>query len=173
MAGAAVDEAQRAEREVLAADQDIGGDVQVVEHRQLLVDEGNAGGLGVGHGEARARAAVDGDAPSVRADDAAQDLHQRALAGAVLADQTKDFAGFEPQRDVVEREDAGVALGDALELEQRGGHPDQLGRSSFLMLLSNSATLDLSMTRVGTMIFLSAGIQDLSPFRYFTMSTMD
>ena len=39
----AVDQAQRSALERLAADIDVGGDVQVLEEVELLVDEGDAG----------------------------------------------------------------------------------------------------------------------------------
>ena len=43
----------------------------------------------------------------------AEDLHQRALAGAVLADQGADFARVNLQRDAVERPRGPERLGDA------------------------------------------------------------
>ena len=44
---------------------------------------------------------------------AGEDLHQRRLAGAVLAHERVDLAGAEVEVDAVERGDAGEALGDA------------------------------------------------------------
>ena len=43
-------------------------------------------------GEPRHCAAVDADRAGARRDDAAQDLHQRRLAGAVLADEADHLA---------------------------------------------------------------------------------
>ena len=60
------------------------------------------------------------DPPGVRLVDAGQDLHQRRLAGAVLADQPDDLAAADLDRDVLQRMHAGEALVDALE-RQRGG----------------------------------------------------
>ena len=48
---------------------------------------------------------------------AADDLHQRGLAGAVLAEHHVDFAGAHVQLDVVQRQHPGEALGDAAHLE--------------------------------------------------------
>ena len=47
----AVDQLEGAAVERLAADEDVGGDVQIVEEVQLLVDEGDAAGDGVADGE--------------------------------------------------------------------------------------------------------------------------
>jgi hypothetical protein len=54
--------------------------------------------------------------------DAGQQLHQRRLAGAVLADQREHLAGAQVEVHVLERLDAGEALGDALDMEQELGH---------------------------------------------------
>ena len=47
------------------------------------------------------------DAPGVLVIDAGEDLHQRRLAGAVLADQGVDFAGAQLEPALAERVDAG------------------------------------------------------------------
>ena len=54
-------------------------------------------------------------------DHARDDLHQRALAGPVLADQAVDLAPPEGEIDAGERRHAAIALADARELQQRGG----------------------------------------------------
>ena len=90
--GSPVDQPQRAARGGLAADADVGGDVEVVEKVEFLVDEGDAGRLVAGRPSApcagRRRC---GSCPG-RLDHAAQNLHQGRLAGAVFADQAHDFA---------------------------------------------------------------------------------
>ena len=64
-------------------------------------------------------------APSIRISpssavlDAGEDLHQRGLAGAVLAHQGVDLAGAEVEVDAVEGGHAGEALGDAAGAQQR------------------------------------------------------
>ena len=50
------------------------------------------------------------------------ELHQRALAGAVLAQQRVDFTGHDGEIDVLVGDHARVALGDALQFEARYGH---------------------------------------------------
>ena len=52
-----------------------------------------------------------------------EDVHQRRLAGAVLAEQRVHLARLEVEVDVVVGDDAGEALGDAAQLEDGGlGH---------------------------------------------------
>ena len=67
----------------------LAADVEIVEEVELLMDEGDARRHGVGDGERGVLDAVDADRAGARRDDAAQDLHQRRLAGAVLADQRR------------------------------------------------------------------------------------
>ena len=61
-----------------------------------------------------------GRAPCVRAQDAAEDLDQRALAGAVLADQRVDLAEVGGERRVAQRPHAAERLRDAGRLDRRG-----------------------------------------------------
>src|SRR5262249_32308831 len=49
--------------------------------------------------------------------DAIDDLHQRRLAGAVLAEHRVDFARQDGEVDAVVGDDRGIDLGDSLELE--------------------------------------------------------
>ena len=48
---------------------------------------------------------------------AGDDLHQRALAGAVLADETMDLAGGEREVDPAQRLDAAEGLRDPVQFE--------------------------------------------------------
>ena len=57
--------------------------------------------------------------PSCGGEDAGEDLHQRRLAGAVLAHERVNLAGAEVEVDAVERGDAGEALGDAGGAQER------------------------------------------------------
>ena len=63
--------------------------------------------------------AVDRDGALVRPLHAVEDLHQRRLAGAVLADDRVDRAASHGDVDVVVGDDAGEALGDAAQLDGR------------------------------------------------------
>ena len=65
--------------------------------------------------------AVDAHAPGVGGMDAGDDLHHRALAGAVLAGQTMDLAGEQREVDASKRLDAAKRLRDARQFEQRHG----------------------------------------------------
>ena len=67
--------------------------------------------------------AVERDLAGVRLVDAGQDLDQRRLAGAVLADQRGDLAGIEREADIVQRAHAGEALRDAGKREARLARP--------------------------------------------------
>ena len=49
--------------------------------------------------------------------DAAEDLHQRRLARAVLADEPDDLAGRHVEVHAIERDDAGKSLGDRRHLQ--------------------------------------------------------
>ena len=62
------------------------------------------------------RLAFPADRPGIRLDDAVDDLHQRRLAGAVLAQHRVDLAGQHVEVDAVVGDDAGIGLGDAFEL---------------------------------------------------------
>ena len=53
---------------------------------------------------------------------AREDLDERRLAGAVVAEQAEDFARVDLQRDVVQDVDRAEGLVDVAELEDRGGH---------------------------------------------------
>ena len=79
----------------------------------LLVDDGDAAlhhlvRIGVADG-----LAGDGDLALVAAVGAGEDLHQRRLAGAVLADESEDLAGEHVDVDVVEGAHPRKRLADA------------------------------------------------------------
>ena len=69
------------------------------------------------------------DRTRVRRDQAEQHLHQRALAGAVLAQEAEDLAGLEIKIDAVDRPDGAEAAGDPAHFEKDGhGSHEQLRR---------------------------------------------
>ena len=76
----------------LAAHEDVLGDREVGEERRLLVDDGDAGVARVGGAVEVDRLAVDQHVAGVGPVDAGQQLHERRLAGAVLADQRVHLA---------------------------------------------------------------------------------
>src|SRR5688572_26296943 len=73
----------------LAAEEDVLGNGKLVYQGELLVDDGNAGRLRVGHARELPRLAIDHDLALVRGVrvDACQYFDQRGLAGTVLADE--------------------------------------------------------------------------------------
>ena len=77
----------------LAAHEEVGDDVEVGAEREVLVDGLDAGGLGLAlRGEAQLRA-VEDEAARARALLAGDDLDQRGLAGAVVAEERHHLAG--------------------------------------------------------------------------------
>ena len=117
-----IDQPERAGPGRLAADEDVGGRVEVVEEVQLLVHEGDAGAERLGDGEGLVVGAADRDPAGARRHDAAEDLHQGRLAGPVLADEAQHLAGLDGEADVLQRPHARIGLVDVAQLEQRLGH---------------------------------------------------
>src|SRR5207247_1025897 len=63
---------------------------------------------------------------------AGEDLDQRRLAGAVLADQAEDFAAQDVERHLVERAHAGELLAEPAQLDHRSGDlPRSRERAAF------------------------------------------
>ena len=75
-----------------------------------------AGCAGVGEAD---RLAVDGDAAGGRLMHAGDQLHQRRLAGAIVADQRHDLAGVEVERELFDGDEAAELLAHPLEAEHR------------------------------------------------------
>ena len=104
-----VDHAGHARRR--GAEKDVLGHRQVRNEIQLLVDDANAERQRVARAVDVDRLAAHADLAAVLAIRAAENLHQRGLAGAVLAEQHVHFAGVQRQIDAVERDDARKASG--------------------------------------------------------------
>ena len=116
-----VDDVEQPAGARLAADIDVGGNVEIVEEVELLVHEGDAGAHRRGDAQRAFLDAIDGDGAGIGGDDAAQDLHQSGFAGAVLADEADDLAGCHAHRKALQRENAGIGLADARKDEERLG----------------------------------------------------
>ena len=87
----------------LAAEEDVHRRAQIVAERQVLVDDLDAV-LTRLDGPVEYRFAVlDEDLAARRPEVSGDHLHQRRLAGAVVAHQADDLAGRQRHRDVVER----------------------------------------------------------------------
>ena len=115
---AVVDQAERIFR--LAPDPYVFGDRHPVHQRQFLMDHSDALLQGIEWAGQNDLLAAQADGAAVRRVNAGDDLHQRRLAGAVLAHQGVDAAGAQPKLHVVQRHDAGKFLTDALDLKDIG-----------------------------------------------------
>ena len=98
---------------------DVLGDREMRDEIQLLVNHPDTEIAGRPRAADVHRLAIEADLAGILAVGAAENFHQRRLAGAVLAEQHVDVAGVERQVDVVERDDAGERLADAAHLEHR------------------------------------------------------
>ena len=121
MQHAGVDQLQRPAEARLAPDEDVGGDVEVVEQVEFLMHEGDAGLGGILDGQGGPLGAVDPDGARARRDHAAEDLHEGGFAGAVLADQADDLTRRDRQADAGQGDDPGIGLADVLKLEEGRG----------------------------------------------------
>ena len=101
------------------AEEDVLGDGQLGKEQQLLVDGGDAAGRGVARGDRLQRLVADVDGAAVRRVGAGDDLDQRRLAGAVLAEQRVHLAGLHVEVDVLQHADAAEGLRHAFEPHQR------------------------------------------------------
>jgi hypothetical protein len=102
----------------LAAQVDVLGDAQVRHQVQLLVDHRDPVLLRVPRrGEAQ-RLAVQAQRPFIGHVHAAHDLHQRRLAGAVLAADRMHLAAADIEAHALQRDDIEEALGHAAQAEQ-------------------------------------------------------
>ena len=117
-----------AKRQRHVAHEDVLGDAELVEHHGFLVDRRYAGGPGVARSVAGERLAGDENLAFVRLVDAGEDLDQRRLARAVLADQRRHFARPQCETDIVQRAHAGKALGNARHRQDRRRGVDVLRR---------------------------------------------
>ena len=115
---APVDQPETARR---IGDGDVVGDRKVGNERKLLEDADNAGAVGGGRRIESDFRPVEHDASGVRRDDAGQDLDQRRLARAVLAENGVNAAREHGEIRVGERPHAAIALGYALHAQDRRG----------------------------------------------------
>src|SRR5206468_1376111 len=97
---------------------------------------------------------VDKDFAGVRLLHAAENFHQRALAGAVLADNRDDLAPPDGQIDPIERGHARERFADFSRFQQRRHHLPR----SFLSSSQNACAPSLRMTRTGTSMILFEGM---------------
>jgi hypothetical protein len=88
---------------------------------QLLMDDRQALALGTARIGGGQGATLERDAARIERVHAGQDFHQRAFARAVLAHQRVNLVRVGRERNLIERDHAGKAFGDAGHFEQRFG----------------------------------------------------
>ena len=103
----------------LAAEDDVLPHGQVVGEHEVLEHHADAGVDGVGWRAGMMFAAVDVDRALIGAVGAIEGLHQRRLAGAVLADDGVDLPGCAREVDAVVGDHAREALDDVAQLDRR------------------------------------------------------
>jgi len=102
-------------------------DEQVFQHRQawrqmkMLMHHADTGSQRIGRTGDPHRLALDENLAGIRRIGAEQHIHQRRLAGAVLAQQPEDFTGRDAEVDSLVRLDGAEALGDAAHFDEWGG----------------------------------------------------
>ena len=115
---AVVDQAEAAG---IGADADILGDRQLAGQAEFLLDDGDAGAAGLGRRQLRYGPAVDLDGAPVGGERPRQEIDERRLARAVLAEQRVDAARREGDRDLPQHGVAEERLRHAPRGERDGG----------------------------------------------------
>ena len=108
--------------ERLAAQEQVARDGELRHQRRVLVDGLDAQGDGVVGVPDVDLLAVEVDGAARQRGDPRDDLDERGLAGAVVAQQTHDLVGADGEADVVESLDAAVPLVDVLEADEFFAH---------------------------------------------------
>src|SRR5687768_4475494 len=103
----------------LRAEEEIAGDAHQRDHRQVLVDRGNAGSQCIARRAEVHFLPLDEIATFAGRVDAGKDLDQRRLAGSVVAEQAHHLPSVDAHRDIFERDDAPEEARDVLHLEHR------------------------------------------------------
>jgi hypothetical protein len=114
----------------LDAQQDVLHDRQVRREGELLVDHRHPGRPAVGGRARGVRLRAEAHRAGVRPHRAGEDLHQGALARAVLADQRVHLAGPHRQVDAVQRDRRAERLADPGHVQEGVGHLTGSGRRS-------------------------------------------
>jgi hypothetical protein len=119
---------------------------QRVDELEMLMHHPDAGDDGLARGAEAHRRAIDENVSGVGSNQARQDVHQRRLAGAVLAQDPQDFACCQRKRDVVIGDDARKALGHAPQLEQGRTRHRRRARGFVQRIAGRSLTLPVLMS---------------------------
>ena len=108
---------------LFAAEEDILGDAQMRNQREVLIDDADPGSRrfgGIGEGYRRA---VQADFTAVALVQPGDDLDQRAFAGAVGAEQGMHFAVLNVEVDTAKRDDPGKRLAQTRRTERTSSGP--------------------------------------------------
>ncbi len=105
----------------LVAEHDVLGDGEDRDQHEVLVDHADAGRDRVAGAGEVLDLVVEDDLALVGLVEAVEHVHQRRLAGAVLAEQAVDLAGLDGQGDPVVGDERPEALGDVAQGELHGG----------------------------------------------------
>ena len=103
----------------LAAEEDVGRGGEIVGECKILIDDLDPDGAGVDGPMEMHRVAVETHVAMARREIAGDDLHQRRLAGAVVAHQADHLAGRDLQVDAMQRADRAEFLADPRQLQNR------------------------------------------------------
>ena len=109
----------------LGAQQQVLQDGERLDQHEMLVDHADAGLDRILRAANGPLLPVDQDLAAVGLVEAVEDVHQRRLAGAVLADDAVDRAGRDDEVDRPVGVDGAEPLVDAAQLDRRGQHPRQ------------------------------------------------
>jgi hypothetical protein len=153
-----VDDARPPRDPRLAAHEDVLHDRELGNQVELLVDHRDPEVKGIARRVDLHLATLELDPSGVRVVCAAEDLHQRALARAVLAEEHEHLAGADLQLHVVERHDPGEPLGDPRHAEKHvagtgsGRHGDQAYPASSRRIRSTTARLIAALSDGGRQV---------------------
>src|ERR1700712_574545 len=135
---------ERAGAPQLASEIKIAGDIQCRCDREILVDGLDAAHAGVKRTAEMDRLSIEQPLALVGRDRAAEHLDQRALAGAVIADDSHHLAVAQLEIDAAEGGDMAEPLDDAARLQDQGcSHQLRLQRDIW-----SSATAEITSTPV-------------------------
>ena len=111
-----------------AREAEVLGDRQVGHERRVLEDGSEPDARSLGRRADPELLPVDGDRAAVRTDHAGQQLHERALAGAVRAEERVHLSRLDDERARGQRDDRAVALRELVGGEQ--AHRERSGRDA-------------------------------------------
>ena len=117
--------------ERLAAEKEVPRDAHQRDHAEILEHRGDAQFGRVARAPEMHRLAVDQDLAGARAIDPGEDLDQRRLAGAVVAEEAMHLSGMDLDVDVAKRDDRAEMLRHAAKLDGgNNAHPAFLSPSA-------------------------------------------